>query len=180
MNKPDPDELEFLGDYEPTPEPLLRDWTTRLLSGETGPQADRFARRIIQDFCHCVWMGHTPERSTMEWLAEVLSDILENGRPDARRALSLEPKRPGGKDQTWKHIRIAQWVFITIERGYEEPDAIKKAAAVFFQDEKTIRRAWKKCNKGKGWNFSDDDVTAESFKQIQRPLPEKTQWTTKK
>lgn len=179
MSKPDPDKFAFLGDYEPTPEPLLRNWTFRLESGETGPAADGIARRLIQDFCHCAWTGHTPEPATLEWLANRLSGILDNGKPAARQAFSLDPKPRGGAKQTGLHIQIAYWVAVAKYRGYEEPDAKKQAAALFHKDEKTIHRAWKECSEGKGWGFADNEHVAEYFKLIDRPLPPEKRRTRK-
>ena len=169
-------------DYEPIPEHLLRLWTVRLKEGETGNEAHGLAQHILHDFCLAVWTGNNPPKATLGWLADILAEILDDGRPDARKAFSLLPKQKRGKSKAIKHIEMAQWVYVASEfRGYTKLEAIKLAAAIFFCDEKTIRRAWNQCNQGKGWNFNDNEVTAEIFRQSNRPLPEpKTRGTTKK
>ena len=183
MADQDSDDLiaESLRNYQPIPDHLLIDWRNRLLSGETGDAAHGIAKYMIEDFCTAVMLGRQPPMITMEWIADVLGDILEDGKPEARKPFSLMPNRPGGKNQFGKHLDIAHWVSVTVSRGYEEPESIKKAAAIFFCDEKTIRRAWNEFSKGEGCHFRDDDVTADSFKQKNRPLPSpKKSGTTKK
>jgi hypothetical protein len=182
MNSDEPsDPPNQSGGYEPIPNHLLIDWTNRLKSGEEGNAAHGIAKYMLEAFCIAVALQKQPPPILLEWIADVIERILEKGKPEARRAFSLLPNRPGGKGQTWKHIRIAQWIYITIKRGYLEPQAIKDAAALFHQDEKTIRRAWKQCSKGDGWNFADDDATSETFKQMNRPLPQSVgRGTTKK
>lgn len=162
---------DMLRNYEPIPDHLLRDWTMRLRDGETGNKAHGIAKSMIEDFCLAVSLGKQPPQITIEWIAHVLGEILDNGKPAAREAFSLLPRRVGGHSQIEKHIQIMKWVYIAIARGYEESQAINEAAAIYGHDERTIKDAWRSNNKGEGWNIHDDDVTAEIFKQENRPLP---------
>lgn len=119
---------------------LLREWTNRLRSGETGDSAHGIARFMIDDFCSRAWLNKPQSQYTLSWLADVLSDVIDNGKPDARRAFSLMPNREGGHLAIGEAIDIACWVKLTIDRGYTEAEAHELAAATFHKDPRHIRR----------------------------------------
>lgn len=158
---------------------LLEEWTNRLLS-EIDEHADlriegkvraKLAQQILQDFCLRAWMDLPQSKYTLLWLAEVFGQILEDGKPDARRAFSLLPRREGGPKQE-SGTDIALWVELTLRRGYTEKQAKQFAAATFHHDEKHISRLLRK-NKVMELNPSVTwEEWEEYFRLMNRPLPE--------
>ena len=156
--------------FDPVPEHLLHEWTTRLLSGEQGHAAHGIARAIIIDFCTRARLNRPQSTITLNWLADVLDHILDEGKPDARKAFSLMPRREGGNEKTGEAIDIACWVRLTIRRGYSEANAKKLAAAIFCKDEKHIARQVRRAIEwADGMNPKVD--WEEYFKYKRRPLP---------
>jgi hypothetical protein len=130
-------QLEFLSGTERVPEHLLRDWTTRLASGERGIKADGLARAVIRDFALRQWLGHPHSPATLEWLAEALSNMLDGAEPLAE--LGLMP-RPANRPPNPKiAIDVALWLKATEDRGYSRAEAVKLATEVFSKEPQTIR-----------------------------------------
>ena len=112
--------------------------------GERGKLTQDLARRILTDFCVRAWFNQPQSQHTLVWIADVLDEILEKGKPDARRAFCLAPRREGGRDVLDEAVDITWWVTLAIGRGYSEPEAKKQAAAVFHRDVKHIARQRKR------------------------------------
>lgn len=123
---------------------LLRKWAERLRSGESGNSAHGIAKRMIEDFCVRAWLRKPQSHYTLCWLAEVLSEILDSGKPDARRSFSLLPRAEGGRKAVGEAIDIACWVELTKQRGYTGSDARELAASIFHKDVAHIRRQHKR------------------------------------
>lgn len=158
--------------FDPVPEHLLHEWTTRLLAGEQGQAAHGIAQRILYDFCTRARLNRPQSTITMNWLADVFDDIIAKGKPDARKAFSLMPRREGGNEKTGEAIDIACWIRLATQRGYAEANAKKMAAAIFCKDEKHIARQLRRASEwadGMNQNFDWD----EYFKYKRRPLPPK-------
>ncbi len=170
MIKTKADRLNFSRNTERVPEHLARDWTQRLLGGETGPKADGIARYLIHDFYIRAGLNEPQSVHTLSCLAEVLSKILEEGKPDARKAFSLLPRREGAGAHVDAAIDIACWTAMTIKRGYSEADAVRQAAAIFHRDAKHIQRQRKRAS---DWpeGMSPKADWDEYFRLIGRPLP---------
>jgi hypothetical protein len=169
----DEDINELLNEYEPLQEHLARTWAQRLIAGETGNSAHGIAESLMEDFYDAVALGEQPPQPTLEWIASVVKSVLENGKQDARKAFSLQPRKQG-TSKYGDHLDIAFWIAITIRRGYREPQAINDAAAIFGaegMDESSVRRVWRKFSKGEGWNFREDDRVSEYFELKGHPLP---------
>ncbi len=131
-------QVEFLRGTERAPEHLLRDWTTRLASGERGKAADGLARAVLRDFALRQWLGHPHSPATLEWLADVLSAVLDHAKPLDAFGLMPRPKSRPAKPRL--AIDVALWLEATKDRGYEEADAVALAAERFAKDPKSIER----------------------------------------
>jgi hypothetical protein len=160
-------------DFSPIPEHLLHEWTTRLHAGETGHAAHGIAQRILMDFCTRARINQPQSPIALNWLADVLDHILADGKPDARRAFLLMPRREGGKQKIGEAIDVDLWVRIAVYRGHPKPSAIKLAAAVFHKDEKSIARLCRLVNEQPITAESPDFSWDEYFKTKRRPLPRK-------
>lgn len=131
-------QVEFLKGTEHAPEHLLRDWTARLASGERGIKADGLARAVIRDFARRQSIGQPQSPATLEWLADVLSAVLNHAEP--LDALGLMP-RPNHRPSNRKiAVDVAMWLAATQDRGYEPSEAVALAAEVFSKDAKSIER----------------------------------------
>jgi hypothetical protein len=131
-------QVEFLKGTERAPEHLLRDWTERLASGERGKKADGLARAVIRDFALRQWLGHPHSPATLEWLADVLSAVLDHGKP--LDALGLMPRPASRPANPRIAIDVALWLKATEDRGYDAADAVALAAERFAKDPKSIER----------------------------------------
>lgn len=160
-------QVEFLGGTERVPELLLRDWTTRLASGERGKAADGLARAVIRDFALRQWLGHPHSPATLEWLADVLINVLDHAEP--LDALGLMPRPNSRPPNPAIAINVALWLKATEERGYDEGDAVALAAERFAKDTKTIERYRKAAA---GW-VAERNPTADwaAFFGERWPLP---------
>ena len=158
--------------FDPVPEHLLHEWTTRLLSGEQGHSAHGIAQEIIMDFCTRARLNRPQSTITLNWLADVLDHILDEGKPDARRVFSLMPRREGGAEKTQEAIDIAFWIRLAEKRGYEEATAKKLAAETFYKDPKHIGLQMRRAA---GWADAMNPAVDwdEYFKYKRRPLPPK-------
>jgi hypothetical protein len=127
---------EFLKGTERAPEHLLRDWTARLASGERGIKADGLARAVIRDFARRQSIGQPQSPATLEWLADVLSAVLNHAEPlDALGLMPRPANRPGSPKLA---IDVAIWLAATQDRGYSAAQAVALAAEVFSKVPQTI------------------------------------------
>jgi len=159
-----------MSEFDPVPEHLLHEWTTRLLSGEKGHAAHGISRAIIIDFCTRARLNKPQSNFTLNWLADVLDQILDAGKPDVRRAFSLTPRREGGAAKADEAIDIAFWIKLATQRGFTTAEAKERAAEVFHKDPKHIgRQRLRAADWAEGMNPSFD--WDEYFKYKHRPLP---------
>lgn len=163
---------DFEGTLPPTelaPDNLLLEWTARIRSGETGPEVDGLARYVIQDFCMRLWRNEAQSDTVLHWIADVLTKILDDGKPDARRAFSLLAKPSHRAESTDLRLDIATWVNEAMARNYSKTEATKLAAATFERDEKSIRRDIKGLEAYP--RIYPARIIEEVFKQQHKPLP---------
>ena len=129
-------QVEFLKGTEHAPEHLLRDWTARLASGERGIKADGLARAVIRDFALRQWFGQPQSPATLEWLADVLSAVLNHAEPlDALGLMPRPKKRPANPQLA---INVGYWLAATQDRGYSAAQAVVLAAEMFSKEPQTI------------------------------------------
>jgi hypothetical protein len=112
-------------------------------------------------------------------MADVLTKVLDDGKPEARKAFSLMPNPNHRTEDIDRRLNIATWVSETRLRGYTRAEAIKLAACIFFRDEKSIRRDIKGLEDYP--RTYPERIIEEVFKQQHRALPpEKTKRTRTK
>lgn len=148
---------------------ILQDWTTRIQSGERGAEIDGIARYIIKDFRLRQFLGVAQSPVTLQWLADVLGDMVDYKDKDALTTLGLMPrpaKRPVDPQNGWD---ICCWIAVSELRGHAPNWAIAAAADLFHKDVSTVRKLLKK--NMPEWMNPTDEVWEEYFQIRRRPLP---------
>jgi hypothetical protein len=168
MLEDDADRRAFFDGVSFAPDHLLNEWTARLRSGERTPEADGLARAILRDFCLRQFLGRPHSTVALDWLADILSDILDDAEP--RSALGLLPRPAHRPSDGTKAVDIAWWMSLAMERGYTRPEAKELATTVFSVDLKTVERYFKK---GAPWidGMNPSANWERYFCSCNRPLP---------
>lgn len=132
-----------LKDAERIPDDLLQQWTERIRAGEKGAQIEELARFILNDFILRARFDQPQSTHVLRWLAEILEETLDNGKPGVRRAFSLPPRPEGRRAEIADSIYTAIWVECACELGFSDAEAKRWAAVAWGCDEKTVARRMK-------------------------------------
>lgn len=164
---------EFLEGTSRAPEYLLAQWTERLRSGERGAEADGIARRVMRDFIVRQWLGQPHSAATLEWLADVLNEVLQDKKP--LDAFGLAPRPAHRQGDPTLAIDVALWLAATESRGYSPAEAVGLAAETFHRNTKAIegyRRYASEWAAGRNPNATDADWESHFLSaKPPRPLP---------
>lgn len=167
MIRDDKQRKSFLQGVRHPDETLMNEWTTRIRSGERGPEIDGIARRIIQDFGLRHFLNVPQSPIAIGWLADALHKIQEYEDPlDTLGLLPRPAKRPADPQRGWD---LACWIAVAETRGYSRSEAVALAADVFFTDISNVRRLAKQRPE---WMMNpEDDAWEDYFMLRERRLP---------
>lgn len=161
----------FLDGTERTPEHLLVEWTERLRSGERGKKADGIARAVLRDFMVRQWLGQPQSSVTLDWLADVLEEIVSS-EAKPLDALGLLPRPKHRPADAATAIDVALWLAEAEARGYTPAEAVQSACDVFHRDAKSIERYRRTAREwAQGRNPAADWDEVFSLRKPPRPLP---------
>lgn len=158
-----PGGAEFLRDAE------ILDATVRLRSGERGKEADSLARAVIRDFMLRQWLGHPQSPATLEWLAEVLSNILDGAKPLDELGLMPPPATRPSAPRRWRDVAI--WLAAAERLGHSSAQAVQLAAAKFHKDPKTVEAYRRRAAKAGIELLASEAEIALYFSEVGPPPP---------
>lgn len=160
----------FYADISHAPDSLLELWIARIRNGERGKEIDGIARNILRDFSMRQWMDQSHSQVTLDWLADVIEQVLDHADPSELLGLLPRPKHrppdpmhPGGE--------VAIWLQQAQRRGYTESEAINLASEIFGRETKSIERYRREARTLLTWVNPDARTWHDYFLTRKPPAP---------